>query len=440
MALTKVRNRMIEGDVVNVLDFGAVGDGAADDTASIQAAIDAGVGNAVYFPAGEYKVTSSLLLQKAQVLCGPTRGQKTDISASRNAIIKSYQDVSGYSVFNFNTNYARATQMHNLVIEQQKDGSGRRGSAIEIGGIASGSEGLECRLEDLHIIGFSTGIQSDGEVWGLDIIRCFFSGTGAAGMTFSGTSEPNGVTIYHPSFNVLGTDAGYGDGSLLANGLNVSSGHITLIEPRFNPINGIGIAQTGGFIKVFGGYWENCRTHDISMTGSAKAYYAGTEFIHNGNTFNGSGGHIRLRDDAHLNMNGIDWSATTGYAYSDPIFSLEDTSYLVVSGLRMSAFNATSGTVANGGPVYFSPGYGTFRAPQRVEMNINGIDATLCASGASSRDHVLILHDAGNPTSVVQSGYNPSTASAINVDFLTSGSTNLVTGQSWNGSAWSSYL
>ena len=49
-------------DVVSVKDFGAVGDGVADDTAAIQAAINAKAssGGAINFPAGTYKITSSL--------------------------------------------------------------------------------------------------------------------------------------------------------------------------------------------------------------------------------------------------------------------------------------------------------------------------------------------------------------------------------------------
>jgi hypothetical protein len=59
------------GDVISVKDFGAIGDGATDDTTAIQAAIAAAcshtvnghsVGGIVYFPAGNYKFTSTLTI------------------------------------------------------------------------------------------------------------------------------------------------------------------------------------------------------------------------------------------------------------------------------------------------------------------------------------------------------------------------------------------
>jgi len=62
-------------DVVSVKDFGAVGDGVADDTAAIQAAINS-VGNGVlYFPAGTYRCTGELLITSALTMQGAGRGQ-----------------------------------------------------------------------------------------------------------------------------------------------------------------------------------------------------------------------------------------------------------------------------------------------------------------------------------------------------------------------------
>ena len=64
MALTKVTYAMIEGSPVNVVDFGATGNGVDDDTAAIQAALDSipatAVGNTLFFPAGTFKITSNI--------------------------------------------------------------------------------------------------------------------------------------------------------------------------------------------------------------------------------------------------------------------------------------------------------------------------------------------------------------------------------------------
>jgi hypothetical protein len=51
---------------LNVKDYGAAGDGVADDTLAIQACLNAvpDGGRAVYFPAGRYKVTSTLRVEK----------------------------------------------------------------------------------------------------------------------------------------------------------------------------------------------------------------------------------------------------------------------------------------------------------------------------------------------------------------------------------------
>jgi hypothetical protein len=61
MALTKATYSLIDGAPVNVLDFGAVGDGVTDDTVAIQAAINAlsPLGGTLYFPKGAYIVSDA---------------------------------------------------------------------------------------------------------------------------------------------------------------------------------------------------------------------------------------------------------------------------------------------------------------------------------------------------------------------------------------------
>ncbi|MCK5604454.1 hypothetical protein KAR91_21365 [Candidatus Pacearchaeota archaeon] len=52
-------------DIVSVKDFGAVGDGATDDTTAIQLALDAATGGLVYLPAGDYKISATLNISAA---------------------------------------------------------------------------------------------------------------------------------------------------------------------------------------------------------------------------------------------------------------------------------------------------------------------------------------------------------------------------------------
>ena len=68
MALTKVSYSMITGAPVNVKDFGAAGDGMADDTNAIQDALDASYN--VYFPAGNYKINGTLTIRPYSNLQG----------------------------------------------------------------------------------------------------------------------------------------------------------------------------------------------------------------------------------------------------------------------------------------------------------------------------------------------------------------------------------
>ena len=76
MSLTKVSYSMINGAPINVLDYGATGNGTTDDTAAIQAAFNAAnteKGATVYFPSGDYLITSTLTLPRSARIAGATR-------------------------------------------------------------------------------------------------------------------------------------------------------------------------------------------------------------------------------------------------------------------------------------------------------------------------------------------------------------------------------
>jgi hypothetical protein len=63
---TTVQTKLRE--FASVMDYGAIGNGVADDTVAIQAAVNAN--DAVFFPAGTYKVTSPVTLKSNNILFG----------------------------------------------------------------------------------------------------------------------------------------------------------------------------------------------------------------------------------------------------------------------------------------------------------------------------------------------------------------------------------
>lgn len=85
-------------DTVNLKDFGAVGDGITDDTAAIQAALNASTGKTLYFPAGTYRCSDQLVGQT-----------QTHLWASGGAVLDFSGRSSPYNNANFSLVEFRGT-------------------------------------------------------------------------------------------------------------------------------------------------------------------------------------------------------------------------------------------------------------------------------------------------------------------------------------------
>lgn len=169
MSLTKATYSLINGAPINVLDFGAVGDGVADDTAAIQAAVTAASNNAsVYFPAGTYLVGAA----------GIDVASKTGLTLfGESAIIK----ITAISTLTIPSLGACSIRFSSCTR------SGVRGLTINGNSIASAavgfSAGTECFVIDCTI--FASGatgqvVSSNGGVRNRFTDNLIYSGNGTA--------------------------------------------------------------------------------------------------------------------------------------------------------------------------------------------------------------------------------------------------------------------
>lgn len=152
--LEQIRNMKIQGDVpsymqnariFNVLDFGAVADGANDDSQAIQDALDAAIGGGVvYLPAGDYLVTQTLTIPTGITVAGSNRYTTKIIFDTTNSIL--------FDITHTNT--------AGMVIRDLAMQSNNARDNIAIAGgcdIAEYFSGI-LTLENLLILDFATGV------------------------------------------------------------------------------------------------------------------------------------------------------------------------------------------------------------------------------------------------------------------------------------------
>ncbi|CAB4131065.1 hypothetical protein UFOVP133_42 [uncultured Caudovirales phage] len=118
MSLTKASYSMINGAPVNVVDYGAVGNGATDDTAAFQAAATAASGADIQVPAGTYKITGDTDVTGNFMCSGdvsiPVVGSTTVATNVRSGLLA----LSKVSTGKYNTAIGRWAMVNNTTGEQ----------------------------------------------------------------------------------------------------------------------------------------------------------------------------------------------------------------------------------------------------------------------------------------------------------------------------------
>jgi len=138
-------------DIVSVKDFGAVGNGVADDTAAIQACLDAvqtssALGGTAYLPAGEYKITSTLNLPANVSLEGEGQFSIIRVYACNGINLLASNVIGPRRVANFWLYGNTAASFSGIVCDLASPGARAQGMVFE----------------GLYIAFFGTGVKAHG--------------------------------------------------------------------------------------------------------------------------------------------------------------------------------------------------------------------------------------------------------------------------------------
>ena len=129
-------------DTLSVKDFGATGDGTTDDTVAIQAALTAGAGKSVYFPAGTYITSAGLNVSGNTYVYGD--GGTANISVQPSANVETYNQgfvltASGITIAGLKIS---GTNEYSLVGGQRTEYA----SAISSSLVSKNTDILDCQI------------------------------------------------------------------------------------------------------------------------------------------------------------------------------------------------------------------------------------------------------------------------------------------------------
>ena len=388
---------------LNVKDYGAVGNGTTEDYAAIAATLAAakvasanGTSSEVYFPAGNYKVSTELNIDASNIeFVGD--GNSTQITL--NGVSLKINGTAGLIMFN---------GIRNMRIFR----SGTAGVAVAIvgGGASSGNYPVRWHLDNVHI-----------------------GSLGGTGLRLAGTFLGAAYNLYIRNA-VTGLLIDYDDslGNLSANAINFHGGEIQAVENIGTISGGIGIsffgtslegASVSGLdvraacrgITITGCYIEANNSYDVRVGENGQVYaFSLTGCYFNPGVYGPKERAIILRT-----VYGVDIRANYFYGYSASPVLVNETGAGLVTGATANNHNsvgANAVTQVQAGTVWNRPVFGT-----RATVGDGTGASALYLNGASGTSRQAAVQTAGLNRWIVnlgsataESGSNAGT----NVEFL----------------------
>jgi Pectate lyase superfamily protein len=235
-------------DFINVKDFGAVGDGFVDDSASVQAAINYAMslsfGGTVYFPEGRYRILQRLSADRSVDL---TKGRVSLIGAGMQSTLI-FAPNGFITIFGgYSTDYPEGSASYQCITGMTILGDGNQDVSIGIY--------LELTafpfIRDVHIQGFGYGL------YGIDVDQAVFDNVrirfNKRGYLFSKKPAPNPASTQPNNLTFMGCTIG---NNALFGGLIIGGSCINMFGGNVEN-NGIGSESTSGWgLKIQDGGYE----------------------------------------------------------------------------------------------------------------------------------------------------------------------------------------
>lgn len=193
------------GNVLNIKDFGVVGDGTTDDRAAIAAAVTAAASNSLFFPAGTYLVNSALTLS-AGVVCGFANGAKLKPANGITITIDGYVEAGHWQIFDISA-----------------------GGSVNLGTSATSSVPFDTDFPNLNDEVSVAWFGANGQNDGADDTAAFQAAVDAREYHFLEFNRHNNVTVRVPPGMYRITDVLCGLGVQI-----VGSGPQTMMQPYAN--------------------------------------------------------------------------------------------------------------------------------------------------------------------------------------------------------------